>query len=334
MTITQALRRGVRTVNGAKRLWFLFYAVNTLTAALVAAALMSVPFHSLGDSAWAQQMVGNLDLQWISELAAIHGSLPTLPIVAAACGVFALAAIVYLFLLGGVLQICWARQPFVMRDFFAACGKHFWRLLRLAIYSAIFYGFALLVGRLLAAAGQKIWGEGSEATPLVYWSWFRMTVLVCLLGFVSLVFDYARIRLVAEDSRRAFRVALGSFRFVWRNLGRTVGLYVALSAVTLLVMGAYFGVSLAIPQTTAATVLLLLLVRQVTVIARIWSRLLCYAGQCEMYDALKPPPAPEPERLPEPEIIPEPDAGTEPPVEVIAATEAPETPSPDPAGAP
>ena len=80
MTITEALRRGVRTVNRSKRLWFLFYAVNTLTAGLIAAAAMTVPLHTLGDSAWARQMAANLDLQWIGELAAAHGSLPTLPV--------------------------------------------------------------------------------------------------------------------------------------------------------------------------------------------------------------------------------------------------------------
>ncbi|MBZ5725400.1 MAG: hypothetical protein LAP87_10410 [Acidobacteriia bacterium] len=309
MTVAEALARGVRTLKGAKRLWFLFYAANLLAAAVAAAAAMSVPFQYLGHSAWAAQMVGNFDIQWLAEIFAASGGLSFQPVAAAMACAWAISGIVSLFLLGGAIHVFCARAPFAMKDFFAGCGKHFWRLARLTIYSAIFYIAVFVVGGLLSFMGRKLWGEGSAATPLVYGSWFRAAVLICLLGFVGLAFDYARISLVAEDSRKAFRTAFRSFRFVWRNLRRTVALYVMLWVIAVALIAAYFGVSLVVPQTSMAMVLLLLLVRQATMIARMWSRLLFYASQVEMYDFLKPAPLlpPEPEAAPEevPTALPE-----------------------------
>ncbi len=319
MTVAEALARGIRTLNGAKRLWFLFYAANLLAAAAAAAAFLSVPFQALGHSAWAAQMAGNFDLQWVSELIAAGGGISWLPIMTAMTCAWALSGIVSLFLLGGALEVFCARQPFVMKDFFAGCGKHFWRLARLTLYSAIFYLAVFLVGGLLSFVGRKLWGEGSAAAPLVYWDWFRAAVLVCLLGFVGMAFDYARIRLVAGDSRKAFRTAFSSFRFVWRNPRQTAGLYVVLWAIAFALIAAYFGLSLAVPQTSIAMVVLLLLVRQATMLARTWSRLLFYASQAEMYDSLQPVPA-----LPEPEAVPEAVPAAPPEAEVVEGGTAPE----------
>jgi hypothetical protein len=281
---------------------------------------MTIAFHSLGDSAWAREMAGNLDLAWVSELAAAYGATPWMPVMAVLIGASAISIVVYLFLLGGALQVLCTGEPF-----FAGCGRNFWRMVRLALVSALFYGAVLAVHNRLGAIGRKIWGEGSEATPLIHWGWFRAAVLLCLLGFVNLVFDYARIRLVAEDQRKVLRATIGAFRFVWKNLGSTAGLYGIVCAIAALLFAAYLGVSHSFAQSSLGLVLILLLVRQAMVFAKVWSRLLFYSTACEMYGALKPPPPaamepapiaePEPlaEALPEPEVVMEPEPEIPPP---------------------
>jgi hypothetical protein len=47
-----------------------------------------------------------------------------------------------------------------------------------------------------------------EASPLIYWSWFRAVALACLLGLCSLAFDYGAIRLAVEDGRKSVRAYL------------------------------------------------------------------------------------------------------------------------------
>lgn len=286
MTIRLALRRGMRVVNRTKRLWFIFYAALTLAAALPAAALMTIAFQSLGHSAWAEQLGRRLDIEWIGELIAAYGALPVGPVVVAVMGVFAISAVAHLFLLGGAIEIFARRQWFSAALFFGGCGRNFWRLFRLALYCLILLAAVVGINAGLAAIGEKIWGKGSEATPLIHWGWFRAAVILLLLGFLNLIFDYTAIHLVAEDSRKAFRSIWRSCRLVWTNFGRTVGLAAVLWAIMLALMTAYSGIMQLFPQRSVGAVLVLLLAQQVMVLGRIWSRLLFYASQCEMYDGL------------------------------------------------
>jgi hypothetical protein len=287
MTIRLALRRGMRVVNRAMRLWFIFYAALTLAAILPAAALMTIAFHSLGHSAWAEQLGRNLDIEWIGELIAAYGELPIQPVMMAAIAVFAISALVHIFLLGGAIEIFAKRQWFSAALFFGGCGRNFWRLFRLALYCLILLAAVYGINAGLAATSEKIWGQGSEATPLIHWIRFRAAFVLLLIGVVNLVFDYTAIHLVAEDSRKPLRSMWRSCRLVWSNFGRIAGLAGVLWGITLMVTIASIGITQAFPQRSVGAVLLLLLVRQALVLGRIWTRLLFYASQCEMYDAAR-----------------------------------------------
>jgi len=301
MTIRLALRRGVRVVNRAIGLWFLFYASLTLVAALPAAALTAIAFHSLGHSAWAETLGRRLNLEWIGELAAVYGAMPVQPVMAAAIGAFAISAVVQLFLLGGALEIFAKRRWFGAATFFGGCGRNFWRLFRLALYCLILLAAVYGIDAGLGAAAEKIWGQGTEATPLIHWGWFRAALDLLLLGWLNLIFDYTAIHLVAEDNRKPFRSLWRTFRFTWTNFGQIAGLAAVLWIIRLALTAASVGITQVFPQLSVGAVLVLLLVRQGLVVGRIWSRLLLYASQCEMYDEIAEATAlasPEPTRQP------------------------------------
>jgi hypothetical protein len=298
--------QGARSLHQARRMLLVFYAAATLPAVVGAAVVMTMPFDSLRHSTWAIALDNNLDASWIAELIA-QSAAPALPVLAAVLGLAGLARILQLFLLGGTLQIFGVGVPFSAAVFFSGCGRHFWRLVRLALFSLIFFAVAGAIGAGLNWAGLKIWGEGSAAGPLIYWSWFRVVALACLLGLCSLAFDYAAIRLAVEDSGKSIRAYLGAFRLIWRTPFRTIGLYIVLWLVVLLFLAAYAGVSWLVPQTSLALVVLLFLVRQATVLAKVWSRLLFYSAQCALYRDLRPGPVPvepAPGPLPEPSALP------------------------------
>ena len=293
MSVPKALRDGVVELNRSRRLALVFYAAATLPAIVGAAVVMTVPLGSLGQSTWAEAMGGSLDLSWIAELGA-QSTLPGLPIVASVVGVFCLARLLHLFLLGGALQVFATGRPYAA-EFFSGCGRNFWRLARLGLFSLPFFSIAFAIHAGLDMAGNKLWGEGNEATPLVHWSWFSYAMLAILLGLCSLAHDYGAIRLVTEDSRRAVRAYLGAFRLIWRAPLRTLGLYAAVWLIGLLLLGAYLGVAGSLPQTGMALVLLLFVVRQCAVVVKVWWRLLFYSSECALYADLRPPAPTKPE---------------------------------------
>ena len=332
MTLIAALRLGLRALSLRKRMWLLFYGVTTLWALAVVAPVIALLLATLGESAWASGMAGNFDVQFIAEL--IFGKsagLSFTTLMAAGAAVFAVAAIAHVFLLGGAIQLFCAHEPFSPAAFFDGCGRHFWRFVRLALVSALFYVAVMGLSRGLNGLGNEIWGEGSVQTPLIYWDWFRTALVLVLFGLVNLCFDYARIRLVAEDSRKAFRGAMASIRFVFRNFRRTAGLYAVLWASLLAILLAYRGAAELLAQPTLGIVIVLFLIRQITVIAHTGMQLVFYSSQSEMYLALAPPKVVSEEPMEAGSPLPEPEAAAEPiaPAPELLADETPTTPEPE-----
>jgi len=305
MTIAKAFSQGIRSVNGRKRLVFLFYGVTTIWAIAVAAPVMAILLASLGGSAWPERMTANFDVQWVAEMLVGDTSVVFAPAIAAGMLVFALAAIAHLFLIGGALELFRTEERFSLEAFMRGCGRHFWRFVRLALLAGVGLALLLVLNRGIVSIGTKIWGEGSVQGPLVHWSWFRMAVVLALFALGNLVFDYARVRMVAEDSRKAFRSLLAATRFVFANFGRTVSLYALVWLILLALVAIYWIASGAIGQTALAAVMVVFLLRQAMVLAKTWTQLLFASTETEMFRALTPVSVPAP--VPEPPAVePEP----------------------------
>jgi hypothetical protein len=105
-----------------------------------------------------------------------------------------------------------------------------------------------------------------------------------------MVFDYAKIRLVVEDSRKSLRAALGSFRLVWRHPGQTSLTYTLVTLVAVLLVVVYAPLCGAIPRGRGYWLLLVLLVQQAYMLVRLGVRLLFYASQTEVHLSLRQPP--------------------------------------------
>jgi hypothetical protein len=268
--------------------WF-YTLVFALVIVLPAGAIL---YSELGHSLYAERMLDNFDLQWLVEMLNQTGGLPLYvfpPLIALVAAGYVLLST---FLAGGALTV-FASEEGSYRPglFYEGCGRNFWRLFRLLLVSAVFYGVVLAAGVALKALGKSIWGEGMEERPLVIFGWFRTGLTVLLLLVVNMIFDYAKIRLVVEDSRKSWRAALGSVKLVFRNLGGTAATYglVALLAVVLAL--AYAAVCGFIPRNLALWMALLLVLQQAFVLGRIGVKLLFFGSQLEIYRGVTAAPA-------------------------------------------
>ena len=284
MTINRALGEGAGRLNGAIRAVFLCYAATTAAALVAVMALMTVAWESLGHSAWAGRMLANFDIEWVAELAARYGSIAAMPMLFTILLVLALLAVVWLFLVGGALEVLCAGGT----SFSGGCGKHFWRLLRLAVWSGICAIIPFAAGGALGGIGAKVWGGGSMATPLVYWGWFRDVMVIAGLGVVNLAFDYAAIAMAVEGRRQSLRALADAFRLIWRRPAKTLALYAVLGLLLALAMGLAAGISRMSAPASVAAVIALFLFRQAAVLAKTWCWLLFFPAQAAMWRALWP----------------------------------------------
>ncbi len=291
MNAYTAIRHGAGRTLRARRVWLAWYVATVLFALAAALPLAALLARSLDHSLWAGRMLANFDPGWIFEtVQKTGGGSPMtsyLPAALALAGGFYLLAT---FLAGGTIAaFAGPPGPHDAALFWGACGRNFARLLRLALFSAVFYGIVIAIAAGLEAAGERAFRNSMAERPVAIYSWTRSAVVFLLAACVNLVFDYARVRLVVEDRRGAVRAALGSFRFVWRHFGLTAGAYaIALVALGVVATAGHVIVH-AIPTTAPGWPLLLLVAQQAFVVGRIGIKLVFYATATGIYTALKAP---------------------------------------------
>ncbi len=264
MSATQALLQGWRRLAGA---WWLLLGVWLTTLALAAPlafALRGMIAEHLGASLAAESAAIGVNFDWWNEFlaqaagvgltfvpriigfAAVLGNLSGLAdatrlatIPAAAVGTYIVWST---FLAGGVLDRLARGRAVGAAGFFATCGVFFFRFLRLGIIAGIAYWLLftrlhpLLFDRMLSSWTHNV---TVEETALAYRVLLYL-VFGALVLAVNLIIDYAKVRAVVEDRRSMVMALLAAFRFVRRNPGATVTLYLLNLAVFLGVLLFYY----------------------------------------------------------------------------------------------
>lgn len=305
MTVPAAFIEGLRRVRRAPWLIAGLWG-GTLVVALPLAILLGTRISaSLGSSLAAERAAAGVNFNWWNEFlaeadglsrsfvpsiigfaavlknlsAVADAELPPLTVLLAATSHGVLA----LFLLGGVLDRLARRRPVGSRAFFGACGVFFFRFVRLALISGVIY--ALLFFWLHPWLFETIYTAWTrnvtvERTAVAYRFLLYAAFGAFLLG-VNLLFDYAKIRMVVEDRRSAAGALLAGARFIRRNPGATVGLYLLDAGLFLLVLAVYLLV--ARPLEDRAALWGLIVVGQIYIALRVVVRLQFAASQIALF---------------------------------------------------
>jgi len=147
----------------------------------------------------------------------------------------------WLFVCGGILDRYARGHGIGAYGFFAASGTFFLRFLRLGIVAAVVYWFLFayvhewLFARWYVTATRDL---DVERTAF-YWRVLMYAIFTALLAATTLVFDYAKVRIVIEDRRSMAGALIAASRFIVRNPARVAGLYLLNVMVFLVVVGVW-----------------------------------------------------------------------------------------------
>jgi hypothetical protein len=293
MTLAAALSNAARRVGLYKGLWALIWLAMTALALVVAIPAIRAlgPLSKLPEAGpkYAPRLDPAYAVEW-----AVH-------IMPGASGV--LIGTILAFSVLTLLAHRLLHRGLVLEG----AGLYFWRYLRLALISLIFYAIAASIGSGILKAVKRAWGEGMEARPMMVGEWAVQLLMFVLLGLVATIFDYAKVRLAVDGSRKTWRAAFGSARLVFNNLFTTMGAWASVTLLGFLFFLLWRTVENAVASRSLAAVLLLLLVQQAYVVSRVWIRLMFWGVAIELDSALRAPaPAVEPEPLPPPSEEPAP----------------------------
>jgi hypothetical protein len=280
----QALRT---TARKARLLAFLWVIYSVFALAVVA------PFYFLLQSQFSRSLLGDrllagADLLWIGDLVYRYQEIPPL-IMGWLLGTALLFLVLSTFLNGGVIgRIADSDGKLTFAVFFGDCGRHFGRFFRVLLLSLVGYVLVFAVLGRFVSLPFRAWSKGasSEWTTLTSSS-LRLLVFLLLFSIVKMFFDYVKVRLVVEDSRKAVRAMLRNFRFLGRRFFGAWALFLVTGLVLVLFTLAYLLVAKTIPKTGAGP-LLLFLWQQAYFLAKLWTEVLFFATEYHFLKAQQP----------------------------------------------
>lgn len=285
MSILKAFANGAAATLRRPRLLALLWVINVVYAAAIVTPLALIVQADLGHS-FLGSNIRPLDAPWLAEAALKYGS--ALP---AMGGGLVLGVVLflglYVFLNGGIVGRLLDREgrP-TLTAFVTDCARYFGRYVRLFLLSLVFLAltFGVALRLLSALIAPFIENARTEWTTIIL-SNLHLLAALLLLSAVHMVFDYAKIAVVADDEKRSLKALGHALKFLKNRFFRAWALYLLVVAVFLagtvachIVLGRLSG-----PATAA--VVLGFLWMQASVLFRIWVKTLFFAAQAEFYRA-------------------------------------------------
>jgi hypothetical protein len=206
------------------------------------------------------------------------------PMPLAIAGLGAAYLLVWVFLIGGILDRYARMRPLRTGAFFASCGVYFVRFIRLGIIAGL--GYALLFWHVHGWLFRDFYSWSTKDLTVERTAFgIRVALYIVFLGLVSfwnLVMDYAKVRAVVEDRRSMLGAFLAGWRFVIGHPAKTGGLYLLNGAAFLLVVSTY---GLAAPGAAGygRTAWLAFLVGQIYLLIRLAVKLAFYASATSLF---------------------------------------------------
>jgi len=306
MAAAAAFREGIRRVNHAPVVVAGMFAVTLLVSLPLAYALETMIAAHLGASLAAESLATGTNYDWWQEFSAqatglgttfvptisgfaavlnnLSGFMDRAPLAATIVGVTAAWMVLWSFLSGGVIDRLARASRTRSHGFFAACGMHFWRLLRLGAIAWVVY--AILFGLVHSWIFSDAYGwltrdltveRTGFAVRVGAYAIFGLLLVAC-----NIIFDYARIRIVVEDRRSAIAAVLSGARFVRRHAAGVLGLY-GLNAVAFLLLIAVYALAAPGAPTSGVWMWVALVLGELYIVGRHYLKLLFYASETAFF---------------------------------------------------
>lgn len=292
---------GIMEANRSWKMILLLLAANILLSLPIVVPVFLLIVLTSGGTLEADKLLADkLDVVWLIDVFNHQFPGAALETVASQAGILLVVMGAGYLLLntlfaGGVIGVINSADGlFTMRKFWSEAGAHFWRFFRLMLISLFFYGAAYGIYALLRWPIDNAAETASAFDLVIYKRWAAMTLLALMFAFVNMVFDYAKIATVVNDRKGMFRETFRALRFAFGNFLSAFGLYLIIAIAGLALFLALNYLRWSVDQSSAGAVLLAILLGQIVIAGRMWTRLVFYSAEMHLYKKLAPATAPSP----------------------------------------
>lgn len=302
MTAGRAILEGFRIARRIRSAVWLMLAANLGLAALAAYPIYRGMRRFTSHSLMAEPLAFGFVPDWLTDFAANNpGSLERYAEVIALLGLVAIP--VNAVLAGGVLgQIKRLDRPFALAEFFSDAGRYAWGLLRLMLLGLVIYWLVFrFVYQGLGDLVERWTRDWVDARAVFIAEAGHGALLVFALVFVNLVMDFARVRMVKDETPSAIWAFLSALGFSIGRFRRAAVIYLVPTICGLALLGIY---RLAVPWDVLyapfpgegwmgyrepAQFALLFMGQQIVMFGRFWFRAATWAGESSYHAAATAP---------------------------------------------
>lgn len=278
----RAYIRGLQATFQSSKIWLWLYLLNLFVALLIAMPLHSLLENKLAYSLQADKLIAGFDYtvyqdfmnEYGEAVWAIWGQVPVFII---------LFMMLYIFLTGGILTMFKTLPETLDRtNFGKSCAHFFGRFIRLAIYFLIFQAglAAIFVGLYFAIADKS---SDKSIMDTIF-------TLVPIFGIFSsalmMVHDYAKIHVVHRDERWLFQPIKEAFQLTFKHFFKMLGLYWLNLLTFMLAFALYWLIKSNVPSETGIGILIVFVLGQIFLWARIGTKLLNLSSATVLYHEL------------------------------------------------
>ncbi len=293
MKVLKYYFQGIKRATSEGKLVWLLWLVNVLFASLIYFQFSDYMNQVLSRSAAAENFLKTFDMNTFFELLAHNGEKLN-AIVSLAILLLIGYIFVSVFLNGGILfTLIHPRKTEKKRRlaplFFEGGGKFFGRFLRLLIYSLILWLGVIIVNLIFHIILTPITKGGTNEVLMFYLILVRVVIALLLIFLVKMIVDYARIKIVVEDSRKVFRPLFQAVGFVFRKLRSTLAIYYIFMLTAAAVFILYLLVQKTVKTHALLPILFAFIIGQIFILSRGWVKVGLQAAQMNFFQSAGPP---------------------------------------------
>lgn len=283
--ITDALKKGLMLIFRSWKIFFIYYIFVALMALILILPASYTIIKDVGLTVKAGSLIKSFTPVTFIEI--IVNNYPGLlkfylPYMLIVLVLFIMGA---LFLSGGALSMYTMRKNSIV-EYFTESIAYFGSILRGFLLMIPFYILAIVIFFLLSLLRREyIVEKGWEMTYYIV-QIISLIVLLFLLNFVSMLFDYLRITIIASNEKKVFVGFKKAFSFVFSHSGKTLGLFYLISISEFIFIIIFLALKNLLATHTMFTILLYAVIAQLGIAVRIMGRLLTYASQQALYQNL------------------------------------------------
>jgi len=285
--------QGIKKATCEGKLVWLLWLVNVLFASLIYFQFSDYINQVLSRSTAAENFLKTFDMNTFFEMLAHNGEKLN---VIVSLAIFLLIGYIFVsvFLNGGILfTLIQPRKTDERRRlaplFFEGGGKFFGRFVRLLIYSLTLWLGIIVVILILNMILKPITKGSTNEVLLFYLILIQVIIAFLLVFLVKMIVDYARIKIVIEDTRKVFRPLFQAVGFIFRKLGSSLAIYYLFVLTAAAVFVLYWLVQKAVNSHALLPILFAFLIGQIFILSRGWVKVGLQASQMNFFQSTGPP---------------------------------------------